>query len=29
MSKGVGSGSCSDDRENRKFWRKIWELATP
>ena len=29
MTKGVGSGSSSDDRQNRKFWRKIWELATP
>ena len=29
ISKGVGNGSCSDSRQNRKFWRKIWELATP
>ena len=29
LLKGVGNGSCSDARQNRKFWRKIWELATP
>ena len=29
MSKGVGNWSCSDGRQNRKFWRKIWELAMP
>ncbi|XP_065625165.1 uncharacterized protein LOC136065614 [Quercus suber] len=29
MSKGVGNGACFDGRQNRKFWRMIWELATP
>ena len=29
LLKGVGNGSCSDARQNRRFWRKIWELATP
>ena len=29
MSKGKGEGSCSDVRKNRRFWIKIWELATP
>lgn len=29
MSKGKSDDSCSDVRQNRRLWRKIWELATP